>query len=388
MPKFLSLSLSVVMLVSTLLALPIIVYAGDNSTEIHDFYTEIITAPDCRNSGMSLIRCKNCDYEEWITLYPTDHSYVEKIMEESTCTEVGVIEYSCVNCGYSYSDTVALKAHDYRLIQRVEQTCAKSGMSVYSCKFCEDTYTEYVPALGHLITVDKAIEPTCTQTGWTEGSHCERCGEIVITREMIPATGHDFGSNEKDCPVCGAENPNHAVPSTETLGTGTDIPNSGADVSNADIVISYIENDSNNTGSLVPDTLSGSSVSQQSITITDAKPAGAKKVSGVWVNTKYRKPTVKKLTKGKKSFKVTWKKVSGVKGYQIQYSTSKKFTKKKTKSVMISKNTAKHPSKTIKKLKSNKKYYVRVRTYKTVKVNGKSVKVYSKWSKVKSVITK
>ena len=40
------------------------------------------------------------------------------------------------------------------------------------------------------------------------------------------------------------------------------------------------------------------------------------------------------------------------------------------------------------KLKSKKKYYIRIRTYKTVKVNGKSKKIYSGWSKVKAVTTK
>ena len=43
-------------------------------------------------------------------------------------------------------------------------------------------------------------------------------------------------------------------------------------------------------------------------------------------------------------------------------------------------------SKTIKAAK--KKYYVRIRTYKNVKFNGKTVKVYSSWSKSKSVKTK
>ena len=40
------------------------------------------------------------------------------------------------------------------------------------------------------------------------------------------------------------------------------------------------------------------------------------------------------------------------------------------------------------KLKAKKKYYIRVRTYKTVKMNGKSKKIYSGWSKVKAVTTK
>ena len=45
-------------------------------------------------------------------------------------------------------------------------------------------------------------------------------------------------------------------------------------------------------------------------------------------------------------------------------------------------------SKTVSRLKAKKKYYVRIRTYKTVKISGKSVKLYSKWSKVKAVTTK
>lgn len=115
-------------------------------------------------------------------------------------------------------------------------------------------------------------------------------------------------------------------------------------------------------------------------------PSGAKKVNGEWVNTKQKKPSLKNLKKGKKSFKATWKKVTGITGYQIQYSTSKNFTKGKTKAVIVkgSKNT----SKTIKNLKSKKKYYVRIRTYKNVKINGKTVKIYSSWSKAKAVKTK
>ena len=90
---------------------------------------------------------------------------------------------------------------------------------------------------------------------------------------------------------------------------------------------------------------------------------------------------IKKVKSAKKAIAVEWKKVSGVKGYQIQVATDKKFKKnKKTVTVKKQKTT----KTTIKKLKAKKKYYVRIRTYKTV--NGK--KVYSSWSKVKSVKTK
>ena len=94
-----------------------------------------------------------------------------------------------------------------------------------------------------------------------------------------------------------------------------------------------------------------------------------------------KKVKVASAKAGKKSIKVTWKKVKGIKGYQIQYSTNKKF-KKGNKTITV--KSTKSTSATIKKLKSKKKYYVRMRTYKIV--NRK--KVYSAWSKAKSVKVK
>lgn len=114
-----------------------------------------------------------------------------------------------------------------------------------------------------------------------------------------------------------------------------------------------------------------------STTQPTTKPSTTKNTEAV----KPKKTSIKKLSKGKKKFTVTWAKVSGVKGYQIQYSSDKKL-KKNNKSVTVTKQ--KTTKATVKKLKSKKKYYVRVRTYKTV--NGK--KIYSSWSKVKSVKTK
>lgn len=90
-----------------------------------------------------------------------------------------------------------------------------------------------------------------------------------------------------------------------------------------------------------------------------------------------KKPEMKKLTAGKKKFTVQWKKDKKADGYQVQYSTDKKF-KKNVKSVNVSKKNTKA---TVKKLKKRKTYRVRVRSYK--KINGK--KYYSGWGKVKSV---
>jgi hypothetical protein len=100
-----------------------------------------------------------------------------------------------------------------------------------------------------------------------------------------------------------------------------------------------------------------------------------------------KKTSVSKVKSSKKKqLKVTWKKKSGVTGYEIQVSTSSKFKKSKTKTYKVAKQ--KTTSKTIKSLKSGKKYYVRIRSYKTVTVNGKKDTKYSAWSAKKSVTVK
>lgn len=98
----------------------------------------------------------------------------------------------------------------------------------------------------------------------------------------------------------------------------------------------------------------------------------------------YSKPAqvaVNKPQSKEKAVVVIWKKVKNVSGYEIQLATDKKFKKNKKKVNIKKPNASK---KTIKELKKNKKYYVRVRSYKII--NDK--KVYGKWSKVKSVKTK
>lgn len=103
-------------------------------------------------------------------------------------------------------------------------------------------------------------------------------------------------------------------------------------------------------------------------------------ISDKEVSEKPAAATLSKLTASSKAFKASWKKVSGVKGYELRYSTSK--TMKSAKTVAITK--ASTVSKTVKKLKSKKTYYVQIRTYKVV--DGK--KVYSDWSKASKVKVK
>ncbi len=100
-----------------------------------------------------------------------------------------------------------------------------------------------------------------------------------------------------------------------------------------------------------------------------------------------KETSLSRLKAKKRGFTISWKRQNKqTTGYEIQYSTSSKFAKKSTKTTMVKNN--KTTTKTISKRKANKKYYVRIRTYKKVKINGKTTNLYSKWSKVKSVKTK
>lgn len=120
--------------------------------------------------------------------------------------------------------------------------------------------------------------------------------------------------------------------------------------------------------------------------IIEPSPKGASMVNGSWVNKKYKKASISKLvSKKKKKINISWKKVKGIAGYQIQISTDKKFKKNVSVINVANKATVKAEAG---KLKSKKKYYVRIRTYKVVKYSGKVANVYSSWSKVKTVKVK
>ena len=188
---------------------------------------------------------------------------------------------------------------------------------------------------------------TCTNAGLAIYK-CSICGEIET--QAINPTGHNFSNNAQFClNGCGTVNPNYVAPSQPAPQPPTqptqELPQQAAQ-----------------------------QTAQQQSTQNDTTTA----------QTEVAKPksvSPKKVKAAKKAISVEWKKVSGVKGYQVQVATDKKFKKNK-KTVTIKKQ--KTTKTTVKKLKAKKKYYVRMRTYKIV--NGK--KVYSAWSKIKTVKTK
>ena len=224
----------------------------------------------------------------------------------------------------------------------IAATCIEQGVVQSRCADCDKLISQtFTAPLGHtMVITTPAKAPTCTTSGNTQAGYCTVCGYNEVST-VIPATGHNFGNNSPNCLVCGVANPNYVAP---TQPTPSPTPSTAPTQPN--------QNDTNTSN-------------DENVTVI-SKPKSA---------------SIKKVKGAKKAISVTWKKVSGVKGYQVQVATDKKFKKNK-KTVNIKKQ--KTTKTTVKKLKSKKKYYVRVRTYKIV--NGK--KVYSSWSKVKSVKTK
>lgn len=174
-----------------------------------------------------------------------------------------------------------------------------------------------------------------------------------------------------DCPISGKH---YASMMGKTIDAVTYYTENG--VVKYDIDDTYVPYKSDTTATKPSD---ATTATKPSATTTATKPAATTTATKPAVKP-VKKVTVKKQTAkvkaGKKKLTVTWKKDKNVSGYQIKIATKKNFKGAKTYTV----KSYKTYKKVIKKLKAKKKYFVKVRAYKTV---GKS-KVYGAYSAVRS----
>lgn len=86
-------------------------------------------------------------------------------------------QFTCGNKHLVNKEEVILKA----------ATCTEKGEKGEKCLNCGkiENKTE-IPALGHDWVEDPAVEPTETSVGYTQGSHCSRCGAVLQAQEVIP----------------------------------------------------------------------------------------------------------------------------------------------------------------------------------------------------------
>ena len=290
---------------------------------------------------------------------------IDVIVDMSGCGAEGMNTMAVYYQGYRAEAKFEIRSHEhnYEAGDSVLPTCTTAGYTPYFCTICADEVRrDIVPALGHNYKEKSRALTKATTSKDGKRVYTYRCA--VCGKQYTKTVAYYKASNIKLSKTAYTYNGKVQKPSVtmknskgKTLKNGTDY------------TVSYPKGMKNVGKYTVKVTLKGNYSGSKSMTY-NINPKGT---------------GVSKVTAAKKGFKVTWKKqTTQTTGYQVQYSTSSKF--KKAKTVTISKN--KTTSKSVSKLSAKKKYYVRVRTYKTVKVNGKNVKLYSGWSKAKSVTTK
>ena len=182
-------------------------------------------APTCTEAGATVgTKCSVCGEvlvapEEIPAAHTPQEAVVENVVE-STCSVAGskdLVVY-CSVCEEEISrETVALELapHAQVLDPSVQPTCTTAGYTKGShCEICNEVLKarEEIPALGHAQVLDPSVEPTCTTVGYTKGSHCEVCGEVLKAREEIAMVEHTYSAEWKhdeanhwhECTVCGA----------------------------------------------------------------------------------------------------------------------------------------------------------------------------------------
>ena len=233
---------------------------------------------------------------------------------------------------------------------------------------------------------------TCTTAGYTGDTYCKTCNKKLSTGKSIAAKGHSTttktqkataskdGKITTTCTRCGTTTKTVKIAKVSKIKLSKTkyTYNGKKQTPSVTVKDSKGKELKVNTDYKVklPSSRKNVGTYEVKITFKGSKYSGSKTLSYT-INPKSTK--LSKVSAKKKGFEAKWKKQSTqTKGYQIQYSTSKKFAKgNKTKTISKNKTT----SYTIKKLKKKKTYYVRIRTYK--KVSGKTY--YSGWSSVKKV---
>lgn len=236
---------------------------------------------------------------------------------------------------------------------------------------------------------------TCTTAGYTGDTYCKTCNKKLSTGKSIAAKGHSTTTKTQKAT---ASKDGKITTTCTRCGTTTKTVKI-AKVSKIKLSkTKYTYNGKKQTPSVTVKDSKGKELKvntdykvklpsgrknvgtyEVKITFKGSKYSGSKTLSYT-INPKSTK--LSKVSAKKKGFEAKWKKQSTqTKGYQIQYSTDSKF-KSGNKTVTVNKNST--TKKTISKLKAKKKYYVRIRTYKTV---GKQ-KYYSDWSKSVKLTTK
>ena len=400
-------------------------------------YTTTVVAPTCTAGGYTLHKCSVCgtSYKD-STTKATGHSYGNSVVtKQPTCTSEGTAIKTCTKCNATVTEKLPAKGHTAVTDKGYPATCTTAGKTDGShCSVCNTVIKvqTVINATGHKSSgwiVDKAASIGVKGSKHKECTVCKKVLEtaeipalskISISKASVTLSTSTYAYDGK------AKKPGVTVKlNGKTLKNGTDYTVSYSNNTKVGTAKVTITGNGNYTGSVSKTysiknnfkkaTISGISTKAftgknitQSITVkyngktlkkgTDytvsysnskkvgtatVKIAGKGSYTGTITKTFKINPAkqeIQKLTAKSKAFFVDWAQKGSATGYEIQYATNSKFTS--AKKVTITNN--KTDKTTISKLSGKKKYYVRVRSYTTVK----GTKYYGTWSASKSVTTK
>ena len=322
-----------------------------------------------------------------------EHSYTKTVLSNATCSTAGTVKYTC-SCGDSYTETIPATGHKSSgwIVDKAASIGVK-GSKHKECTVCKKVLeTAEIPALSR-ISISKASVTLSTSTYAYDGkakkpgvtvklngktlkngtdytvSYCNNT-KVGTAKVTIKGKGNYTGSvsktysiknNFKKATVSGISNKSYTG---KNITQSITVKYNGKTLKKGtDYTVSYSNN--------------------KSIGTATVKIAGKGSYTGTITKTFKINPAkqeIQKLTAKSKAFFVDWAQKGSATGYEIQYATNSKFTS--AKKVTITNN--KTDKTTVSKLSGKKKYYVRVRSYTTVK----GTKYYGAWSASKSVTTK
>ena len=400
-------------------------------------YADTVVAPTCTTNGYTLHKCSVCgtSYKD-STTKATGHSYGNSVVtKQPTCTSEGTAIKTCTKCNATVTEKLPAKGHTAVTDKGYPATCTTAGKTDGShCSVCNTVIKvqTVINATGHKSSgwiVDKTASIGVKGSKHKECTVCKKVLEtaeipalskISISKASVTLSTSTYAYDGK------AKKPGVTVKlNGKTLKNGTDYTVSYSNNTKVGTAKVTIKGKGNYTGSVSKTysiknnfkkaTVSGISTKAftgknitQSITVkyngktlkkgTDytvsyssnknigtatVKITGKGSYTGTITKTFKINPAkqeIQKLTAKSKAFFVDWAQKGSATGYEIQYATNSKFTR--AKKITITNN--KTDTKTISKLSGKKKYYVRVRSYTTVK----GTKYYGAWSASKSVTTK
>ena len=400
-------------------------------------YADTVVAPTCTTGGYTLHKCSVCgtSYKD-NTTKATGHRYGNSVVtKQPTCTSEGTAIKTCTKCNATVTEKLPAKGHTAVTDKGYPATCTTAGKTDGShCSVCNTVIKvqTVINATGHKSSgwiVDKTASIGVKGSKNKECTVCKKVLEtaeipalsrISISKASVTLSTSTYAYDVK------AKKPGVTVKlNGKTLKNGTDYTVSYSNNTKVGTAKVTITGKGNYTGSVSKTysiknnfkkaTISGISNKSytgknitQSITVkyngktlkngTDytvsyssnknigtatVKVTGKGSYAGTITKTFKINPAkqeIQKLTAKSKAFFVDWAQKGSATGYEIQYATNSKFTS--AKKVTIKNN--KTDKTTVSKLSGKKKYYVRVRSYTTVK----GTKYYGAWSSVKNVTTK